>query len=121
MRVDGNAGSTASYEPNQVGEWAEQAEFAEPPQAVDGAMAHWNHRVDTDYFSQPVKVFRLFNEELRQALFSNTANSIGAATREIQMRHIRHRMQADQAYGLGVATALGISAAQLFAEENIKL
>lgn len=116
MRVDGKYGSTLSYEPNAKGEWAEQPDFAEPPLALQGDMAHWNHREDTDYFSQPGKLFRLFNDEQKQALFDNTANSIAAANRSIQVRHIRHCMQADHAYGLGVAQALGMSTAQLLAK-----
>ena len=45
----------------------------------------------------------------QQALFDNTAGSIGAAPREIQLRHIRHCLQADPAYGKGIADALGIA------------
>ncbi|MDO8958487.1 MAG: catalase-related domain-containing protein [Rhodocyclaceae bacterium] len=44
----------------------------------------------------------------QQVLFENTARSIGAASREIQIRHIRNCAQADPAYGRGVAKALGI-------------
>jgi catalase len=45
----------------------------------------------------------------RQALFENTARSIGGAPREIQLRHIAHCTKADRAYGEGVAAALGIA------------
>src|SRR5262249_51292327 len=54
MRVDGNAGSTLGYEPNSYGEWLEQRDFREPPLALEGGAAdHWNHPLDTDYYSQP--------------------------------------------------------------------
>lgn len=53
MRVDGNAGSATSYEPNTKGEWIEQPDFREPPLALEGAADHWNHRADDDYYSQP--------------------------------------------------------------------
>ena len=69
---------------------------------------HWNHREDTDYFSQPGALIRLVTPAQQQALFDNTARSIGEAPREIQLRHIRHCEKADPAYGEGVAKALGI-------------
>lgn len=46
--------------------------------------------------------------EQQQALFENTARSIGGAPREIQLRHIGHCLKADPAYGKGVAAALGL-------------
>ncbi len=113
MRVDGNHGSTPGYEPNSFGHWQQQPGFAEPPLALDGAAAHWDHREDTDYFTQPGLLFRLMNAEQRQALFGNTARSIGDAPREIQVRHIAHCLRADPAYGRGVAEALGIPLADV--------
>ena len=110
MRVDGNHGSTIGYEPNSDGEWADQPDYSEPPLGLEGAADHWNHRVDTDYFSQPGALFRLMTPAQQQALFVNTARSIGDAPRDIQLRHIRNCMQADPAYGAGVAKALGIAA-----------
>ena len=46
--------------------------------------------------------------EQQQALFDNTARSVGGASVEIQKRHVRNCLQADPAYGKGVATALGL-------------
>lgn len=109
MRVDGNHGGTLGYEPNSYGEWQEQPNFREPPLSVEGAADHWNHREDTDYFSQPGALFRLMTPAQQQTLFANTANSISTAPREIQIRHIRHCLKADPAYGKGIADALGIS------------
>ncbi|MCB1961058.1 MAG: catalase [Rhodocyclaceae bacterium] len=108
MRVDGNFGSTIGYEPNSRGEWQEQPDYREPPLSVEGAADHWNHREDEDYYSQPGKLFRLMTAAQQQALFDNTARSIGAAPREIQLRHICNCSRADPAYGKGVADALGI-------------
>lgn len=108
MRVDGNHGSTLGYEPNSYGEWQQQPDFAEPPLRLEGAADHWNHREDEDYYSQPGKLFRLMNAEQQKALFGNTARAIGGAPREIQLRHIGNCLKADQAYGKGVADALGI-------------
>ena len=108
MRVDGNHGGTLGYEPNDEGEWAEQPDFAEPPLDLEGAAGHWNHREDTDYYSQPGKLYRLMSPAQQKALFENTARSVGGAPREIQIRHIGNCLKADKAYGKGVAEALGI-------------
>lgn len=109
MRVDGNFGSTLSYEPNSEGEWQEQPDFSEPPLPLDGAADHWNHREDdADYYSQPAALFRLMTPAQQQALFDNTARSITGVPREIQLRHIDHCLKADPAYGKGIADALGI-------------
>ena len=112
MRVDGNFGGTKGYEPNSLGEWQEQPDFREPPLSVEGAADHWNHREDGDYFSQPGALFRLMTPAQRQVLFDNTAAEVGGATREVQLRHVRHCHRADPAYGEGVAKALGIPAGE---------
>jgi catalase len=108
MRVDGNHGSTLGYQPNDRGEWAEQPDYREPPLSLEGAADHWNHREDTDYYSLPGALFRLMSPAQQEALFENTARSIGGAPKEIQMRHIGNCLKADPAYGRGVAGALGI-------------
>ncbi len=113
MRVDGNHGSTLGYEPNSYGEWQQQPEFAEPPLRLEGAADHWNHREDTDYYSQPGKLFRLMTTDKKKLLFANTARAIGGAPREIQIRHIGNCLKADPAYGKGVADALGIPLGEL--------
>lgn len=109
MRVDGNHGGTVSYEPNSSGEWKDQPDFSEPPLSLEGAAAHWDHREDTDYYSQPGKLFRLMSAIQQKVLFENTARSMGDAPREIKLRHIGNCLKADPAYGNGVAAALGIS------------
>jgi catalase len=106
MRVDGNRGSAIGYEPNSKGEWQEQPDFSEPPLSIEGAAAHWDHRIDDDYYTQPGNLFRLMTPAKQQLLFENTARSIGEASREIQLRHIANCTKADPAYGAGVAAAL---------------
>jgi catalase len=108
MRTDGNYGSTLGYEPNSYNEWQEQSQYAEPPLSIEGAAQHWDHREDKDYYSQPGALFRLMNTEQQTLLFENTARAAGQATREVQLRHIRNCLQADLAYGEGVAKALNI-------------
>jgi catalase len=110
MRVDGNQGSTLAYEPNSYGQWQEQPDFAEPPLELYGAAARWNFREDdSDYFTQPGKLFRLMSPAQQQVLFENTARAMGDAPQQIKIRHIGNCYKADPAYGKGVAKALGIS------------
>jgi catalase len=108
MRVDGNFGGAISYEPNSYGEWAEQPLFAEPSLELEGAADRWDHREDSDYYSQPGKLFALMDAGQRRALFGNTARALGDAPREIQQRHVGNCMKADPVYGRGVAEALGL-------------
>ena len=108
MRVDGNHGGTLGYEPNDQGEWTEQPGYAEPPLTIEGAADHWNHREDTDYFSQPGELFRLMSPAQQQVLCENTGRAMGDAPREIKIRHIGNCLKADPAYGEGVAKALDI-------------
>lgn len=109
MRVDGNYGDAHGYEPNSFGQWKEQPEYKEPPLGLSGDAAAWDHRVDTDYFSQPGALFRLMPDEKKRLLFANTANSISSAKTFIKIRHIRNCYKADPAYGEGVANALGLT------------
>ncbi|MBC3776572.1 catalase [Pseudomonas sp. SWRI99] len=106
MRTDANAASTLGYEPNSYGEWVEQPDFREPPLALHGSAGHWDHREDTDYFSQPGALFRLMSSEQQNALFDNTARAIKGASAQSIQRHIEHCTQADPAYGAGVALAI---------------
>ncbi|MER1966961.1 catalase [Castellaniella sp. GW247-6E4] len=106
MRVDGNHGGITGNQPNKAGEWAEQPEYREPPLSLEGAADHWNHREDTDYFSQPGALFRLMSPEQQQALFDNTARAIAGVSKDVQDQHVEHCTQADPAYGAGVAAAI---------------
>jgi catalase len=110
MRVDGNYGSTLGYEPNSYDKWQEQPEQKEPPLEIDGAADHWNHREDDgDHYSQPAVLFNIMTDEEKQLLFDNTARAMGDAPDMIKKRHIKNCRMADEAYGDGVAKALGFS------------
>jgi catalase len=106
MRVDGNGGRSTNYEPNSRGALQAQPDYAEPPLKVEGAAARWNHREDTDYFSQPGALFRLMTPAQQQVLFENTARAIAGVSQPIVERHIANCGKADPAYGKGVAEAI---------------
>lgn len=110
MRVDGNQGATKGYAPNSLGLWEDSPALAEPPLPLSGTAAHWDHRADADYFSQPGALFRLMSPVQRQALFDNTARAMAGTSDEVRQRHVDHCAQADPAYGAGVHEALARSA-----------
>ena len=110
MRVDGNYGSNAAYEPNSLGLWQESPEAKEPPLELDGDAYNWDYREDDeDYFTQPGMLFRIMSPEQQKVLFENTAAEMTGVADEVKKRHIRNCLKADPAYGEGVANALGIA------------
>ncbi len=114
LRMDGNYGGRVHYWPNSQGEWEDQKSLREPPLKIAGYAAHWDFREDdADYFTQAGKLFQLMNDQQKQALFDNTANDMTGVPDFIKHRHIKHCLQADRAYGEGVAKALNISLDQL--------
>jgi catalase len=106
MRVDANQGSTIAYEPNSVGEWNDSHELAESELPIHGGAAHWDHKADSDYYSQPGALFRLMTAAQQNALFENTARAMGGASQQVKQRHVANCTLADPAYGAGVAAAL---------------
>ncbi|WP_225758366.1 catalase [Leclercia sp. Marseille-Q4284] len=106
MRVDGNSGNGATYEPNSFGVFQEQPDFSEPPLSLEGAADHWNHREDTDYFSQPRKLFELLSPEEHQRMFARIAGDMRDVPAFIQARQIALFSEVHPDYGAGVQAAL---------------
>lgn len=110
MRFDGNFGSSPNYEPNSYAtEPKEAPKYAEPPLALTGDAARWNHRVDEDYYSQPGALFRLMSPAQQQLLIDNIVGAMTGVPRAIQEKQIAHFTKADPAYGAGVAKGLGLA------------
>jgi catalase len=107
-RVDGNYGGLPHYEPNSFRQWQEQPQYREPPLKINGDVADWfNFREDdADYYQQPGDLFRLMAPAQQQALFDNTARTMGDAPDFIKQRHVDNCRKADPAYGAGVEAAL---------------
>lgn len=106
MRIDGNSGNGATYEPNSFNVFQEQPDFSEPPLSLEGAADHWNHREDEDYFSQPRALFNLLSDEEHQRMFQRIAGELSQVPEYIQQRQIALFRQVDEAYGAGVEQAL---------------
>ena len=73
---------------------------------------------DSDYYTQPGKLWRLMTPEDRKATCENTARAMGDAEIFIKQRHIRNCFRADPAYGEGVAKALGLSLREALEAED---
>ncbi|MEO3989908.1 catalase [Pseudocitrobacter cyperus] len=108
MRVDGNSGNGPTYEPNSYGLFQEQPEFKEPPLTLEGAADHWNQREDTDYFSQPRKLFELLSQEERNRMYGRIAGELNNVPEEIKMRQIDLFSQVHPDYGAGILAALAL-------------
>ena len=106
MRVDGNSGNGVTYEPNSFGAFQQQPDFSEPPLSLEGAADHWNHREDTDYFSQPRKLFELLSPEEHQRMFERIAGDMKDVPAYIQARQIALFSEVHPQYGAGVQSAL---------------
>lgn len=105
MRTDGNLGGNVNYEPSRFGDFVQRPDAGEPPLAV-GAVDHYDHREDDDYYSQPRALFRLFDAGQRSRLFSNIARAMSGVPQDIVDRVVTQFEQIDPAYGAGVRSAL---------------
>ncbi|GAB3058421.1 catalase [Salinicoccus sesuvii] len=110
MRVDGNMGSHTNYYPNSYDQYKDDANAKQPALEMEGLVYEHNFRDDDDnYYEQPGKLFNLQSDEMKQIIFENTANEMDGVSDRVKHRHIRNCYKADQAYGRGVAKAMGIS------------
>jgi catalase len=96
----------AYYEPNSFNGPKEDRRFAEPALALHGDADRYNHRDGNDDYTQPGNLFRLFDAEQRQRLFSNIAAAMQGVPEEIKRRQIGLFAKCDPAYGAGVANAV---------------
>jgi catalase len=108
MRFDGNHGAQPNYEPNSFGGPKENPQYRERPTEVAGTVDRHNHRLDTDYYTQPGNLFRLMTADAKERLIGNIAAPLSTVPRRIQELQIQHFYRADPAYGTGVAKKLGL-------------
>ena len=106
MRFDGNDGGAVNYEPNSFG-GPQQNGRAEPPLAISGDAARYDHRDGNDDYTQPGNLFRLMDAAQKKRLCKNIAAAMAGVPKEIVQRQLAHFDRADRAYGAGVRKALG--------------
>ncbi|GLB54081.1 catalase [Neptunitalea chrysea] len=98
----------AYYEPNSFGGPVEDSSAQEPPMKIDGDITRYEDQDVIGDFKQPGDLFRMFNDEQKERLFSNIAAAMSGVPMEIVERQLKHFDAADPAYGAGVRKALGI-------------
>jgi len=108
IRVDGNGGSSLNYHPNSFDQVETHKEAELPPYLGTGPVAHHDHRVDADYYSQAGALFRLMNPQQKNLLIDNIVGAMSSVPRFIQERQVAHFMKADLEYGNGIARGLGL-------------
>jgi catalase len=110
MRVDGNYGGTTSYQPNSLGQWAEQPDFKEPPLELSGALDSYEPKADQtdDCFKYPGDLYRLMDAGQKAVLIDNTARNMGGVYQNVRERHAAHCYLADPQYGTDLAKALSV-------------
>jgi catalase len=118
MRFDGNHGAQPNYEPNSFGGPKEAPQYRERPKEVAGTVDRHNHRLDSDYYTQPGNLFRLMSSDAKARLIGNIVASMGSIPRRIQELQIQHFYKADPAYGTGVAKGLGLQIDQIVAQKQ---
>lgn len=113
MRLAGQANPDAYYEPNTVGGPAQDERFLEPPLALAGDAARYNHRDGNDDYRQPGDLFRLMTPDQQGQLMDNVAAAMQGVPVEIVRRQVSHFYRCDPDYGIGVATRMGLSVSDL--------
>jgi catalase len=109
MRFDGNSGSEVNYEPNSFNGPTEDPAYRERPRTITGSVDRHNHRLDSDYYTQPGNLFRLMPPGARERLIGNIVASMKSVPQRIQELQVQHFYKADPAYGTGVAKGLGLN------------
>jgi len=117
MRFDGNSGSAPNYEPNSFNGPVEDPAYRERARTISGSVDRHNHRLDSDYYTQPGNLFRLMPTDAKKRLIGNIVGSLSNAPREIQERQVRHFFKADPAYGEGVAQGLNLKIEEIVSGE----
>ncbi|MFB4391934.1 MULTISPECIES: catalase [unclassified Pseudomonas] len=108
----GAYGSAPNYEPNSYADAPKQSpRHAEPALALSGSADRYDHREDTDYYSQAGALFRLMSAEQQALLIDNIAGTMAGVSEDVVQRQLQYFFKADPAYGEGIAKALGVNLA----------
>ncbi|MCL5244446.1 catalase [Cellulophaga sp. 20_2_10] len=99
----------AYYEPNSKGGPIEDASVEEPPMKISGDVKRYEENDTYGEFKQPGDLFRMFNDDQKNRLFSNIAAAMQGVSMPVIERQLVLFDKADLAYGNGVRRALGIS------------
>lgn len=109
MRFDGNGGGSVNYEPNGFDGPQEDPSVVEPPLALQGDAARYNHRDGNDDYCQAGALFRLMTGAEQERLMDAIAGAMTGVPVDIQQAQLVHFRGADPAYGAGIAKRLGLA------------
>lgn len=98
--------ANAYYEPNSFNGPIANPAVKEPPLKISGDADRYDHRVGNDDFSQPRALWKLFDEQQRNRLYSNIAQAMSGVPQNIVERQLALFDQIDPAYGNGIRAAL---------------
>ncbi len=101
-----NGGAAANYDPVRA-----QAAFGgvghgDAGWPLEGNAGRHDSRASDDHFTQAGNLFRLLDDEAKRELIENIAGSLSQAETAVQDRQIGYFLNADPAYGQGVAEAV---------------
>lgn len=96
----------AYYEPNSFSGPIANPKLVEPPMHISGEANRYDHREGNDDFSQPRALFQLFNDEEKNRLYANIADSIGEVPGFIIERQLALFEKVHSNYAAGVRKAL---------------
>jgi catalase len=115
MRLAGNANPDAYYEPNSFGGPVQDPSVKEPPIKIVGDADRYNHRDGNDDYRQAGDLFRLLSTAQKEQLFDNIKAAMDGVPAEIVKRQVSLFYRADPAYGVGVASRMGLAASDFLA------
>jgi catalase len=113
MRLVGNANPDAYCEPNSFGGPVQDPGVKEPPLKIVGDADRYNHDDGNDDYRQAGDLFRLISPAQKERLFNNIKAAMDGVPAEMVMRQVSLFYRADPAYGVGVATRMGLTASDL--------
>ncbi len=101
-----NGGAAPNYDPVRA-----QAAFSgfghgDAGWPLEGSAGRHDSRASDDHFTQAGNLFRLLDDEAKRELIENIAGSLSQADAAVQDRQIGYFLNADPAYGQGVAEAI---------------
>jgi len=107
------------YYPNSFGASKPDHSFLEPPTRVTGPVGYYDlpyEGTDADFYEQPREFFNLLNEQARQHLIYNVADSLRKVTSSVVIEKMMVHLNAiDSRFGGGVNALL-----QQFRDKSVK-
>lgn len=108
MALGANGGAEPNYQPNSFSGSTDNRQLIDPPLELDGPAWNYDHRIDTDYYTQPGDLYRLLPKDEQDRLTSNVAQAMQGVPEDIQRRAIAHFTLADAHCGAEITRKLSL-------------